>query len=534
MKKYIPVLHIIFLFFGVITVSAQQKDIGQSFQKNGFIQNIDYAAKIMILNFIEKTAIVSEVIYLPNTQYTNENKEVLKISDLKYNDEIILLGERYNVDKYSEATKIIRIKPTVNSTTEGMVDFIKNDFAYVDGNKIKLNTGKKIKGKKKSGYENKSFSKFGDLKLYDFANLKGKYNAEGYILADEFILQPNNETDFDKMADTIDKEAQQKFYPLWIDKNKRSRLFNSEVGGIGKIHNDAIVQEYIQNIGMKLVPEAMKEKVKFIFIVVENPDFNANVRANGLCYVYTGLLKALENEAQLAAVLSHEISHVIYKHISKEMKQREKLEKNKLLVSDGSKISINAYNKLSDKSKNNPENEARKAALKQNIHDIEIAAQNLLERRLATFSVEEEEQADRVGLSILVLAGYDPRQAPIIWKNIYNRYGVLRKVEAGVKLVKRLREELTADNSAKKNARADKGKSKFKVGMDLLNLLVRWKASDAKSKSFQTHPEHSTRFEALNRLIALYWNNEELLNKSMIGEENYLSIVKRLNKRNNN
>ena len=50
------------------------------------------------------------------------------------------------------------------------------------------------------------------------------------------------------------------------------------------------------------------------FVVVDDPQLNAMAAPGGKVLVYTGLLRALQQEDQLAAVLSHEIAHVLARH----------------------------------------------------------------------------------------------------------------------------------------------------------------------------------------------------------------------------
>ena len=531
MKKIISQVILIPLLLSSLIANAQVKDIGQTFKNRGFVQYISYAENVILVNFIADKEILTEVVQIVNkTQFVNDNNETIAFTDIKTNDEITVDGERFNVDKYSEATKITRKEQSVKSISDGRIDFISGDIACVDGNPVKLNEGKKIKGQKKTGYENKSFTAVTELKYGDRANIKGKYSKDGYFLADEFTLAPENDKAAEMIADSIDMAYYQKFYSVWGDKTKRNKFFNTEVPGIGTITANADIQEYVNALGNKLVPDYMKEKINFIFIVVNNPGFNANVRANGLCYVYTGLLKRLENEAQLAAVIGHEISHVIYKHISKEAKEREKKEKLKALASDGSKVGNNVLHKVGNifKTKNKNEADSERVVINKNREDITIAAINAVDRQLSSFSVDEETQADRVGLNIMVQAGYDPRQAPIVWKNVYELYGKLSQVEKKVTLSNKAREELTKDNTQKNTRKKSNANT---AGGELLNILIQWKATDYKAKSYKTHPDHLARFEELNKLISLYWNNETILKNTIIEEDNYRKQISKLTKK---
>jgi hypothetical protein len=78
------------------------------------------------------------------------------------------------------------------------------------------------------------------------------------------------------------------------------------------------VQDYVSQLGSKLVPAvepgSARPAAAFRFIVVEEPAIYAVSFPDGTVLVTAGLLAALENEAQLAFVLSHEISHTLQAH----------------------------------------------------------------------------------------------------------------------------------------------------------------------------------------------------------------------------
>jgi beta-barrel assembly-enhancing protease len=76
------------------------------------------------------------------------------------------------------------------------------------------------------------------------------------------------------------------------------------------------VQDYVQRMGQKLAatPEAKASGFTFTFTVLHVDEVNAFALPGGPMFIYTGLLKATENEAQLAGVMGHEMSHVILRH----------------------------------------------------------------------------------------------------------------------------------------------------------------------------------------------------------------------------
>lgn len=81
-----------------------------------------------------------------------------------------------------------------------------------------------------------------------------------------------------------------------------------------QLYNDDRVQSYVDRIGQRLVNKSDSRDIPFEFQVVASDEVNAFAIPGGYVYVTTGLLQAAENEAQLASVLAHEISHINQRH----------------------------------------------------------------------------------------------------------------------------------------------------------------------------------------------------------------------------
>jgi Peptidase family M48 len=78
---------------------------------------------------------------------------------------------------------------------------------------------------------------------------------------------------------------------------------------------DREVTTYVANLGQRLVTKAPNEnKFPFTFKVVDEKEINAFALPGGPVYVNRGALEAADNEAQIAGVIGHEISHVILRH----------------------------------------------------------------------------------------------------------------------------------------------------------------------------------------------------------------------------
>jgi predicted Zn-dependent protease len=81
------------------------------------------------------------------------------------------------------------------------------------------------------------------------------------------------------------------------------------------VHNPYL-NEYVARVGKRLVSsrEAQESGFPFTFEVVADPSINAFALPGGPMFINTGLLRAVDNEAQLAGVMGHEMSHVILRH----------------------------------------------------------------------------------------------------------------------------------------------------------------------------------------------------------------------------
>jgi hypothetical protein len=157
------------------------------------------------------------------------------------------------------------------------------------------------------------------------------------------------------------------------------------------------VQHYVQELGMSLVPQWQRElpagdpqKIPFQFFLVDEKVPNAFALANGTVVLNSGMLAMLENEAQLAAVIGHEIAHATQEHTYRQSQYHKKA---LIALRIGAAIGA-AYG-------------GRAVADLANL--AEAAIRNGYSRSL-------ENQADRVGTEYMMAAGYDPREAARVWK----------------------------------------------------------------------------------------------------------------------
>lgn len=88
----------------------------------------------------------------------------------------------------------------------------------------------------------------------------------------------------------------------------------SQVGQSIGLVDDAALQEYVSRIGLALAADSERPDLPWSFAVVDDPTPNAFALPGGYIYITRGILPFLDDEAELAGVLGHEIGHVTARH----------------------------------------------------------------------------------------------------------------------------------------------------------------------------------------------------------------------------
>jgi predicted Zn-dependent protease len=80
------------------------------------------------------------------------------------------------------------------------------------------------------------------------------------------------------------------------------------------VYEDAELQRYVESVGQRLAKASERPNLPWHFSVVDEPAINAFALPGGYIYLTRGILPFLDNEAELAGVLGHEIGHVTARH----------------------------------------------------------------------------------------------------------------------------------------------------------------------------------------------------------------------------
>ncbi len=83
----------------------------------------------------------------------------------------------------------------------------------------------------------------------------------------------------------------------------------------GLVLADESANAFLRRVGQSLIPRGLElERVSWKFRVLRDPQPNAFALPNGSIYVTTGLMTLIDNESQLAAIIAHELTHVMRRH----------------------------------------------------------------------------------------------------------------------------------------------------------------------------------------------------------------------------
>jgi metalloendopeptidase OMA1, mitochondrial len=151
--------------------------------------------------------------------------------------------------------------------------------------------------------------------------------------------------------------------------------------------------EEVQRVAKRIEAVAARDKPSFVWKVtlIKEKQANAYCLPGGKIVVYTGILPITKNDAGLATVLGHEVSHATAEHVAERIERQHLTEVAAAIIAGGV-----AYT---------PAQFLRIQAL--------LGVGSTL-----PFSRSQESEADHIGLIYMARAGYDPRQAVTFWKRM--------------------------------------------------------------------------------------------------------------------
>lgn len=160
------------------------------------------------------------------------------------------------------------------------------------------------------------------------------------------------------------------------EKTRRSRF----------LMRDPVLNKHVREMVCKLAGDYCPDVRVYI---VRTPYFNASMAPNGMMTIWSGALLRAQNDAQLAAVVGHEIGHYLRRHTLELF--RDVKDKSALSMFLGFGLAIAGLGALGS------------------------VANLLLTASILSFNRDMEREADAIGLDLMAKAGYDPMEASAVW-----------------------------------------------------------------------------------------------------------------------
>lgn len=185
------------------------------------------------------------------------------------------------------------------------------------------------------------------------------------------------------------------------ERSKSESLHAEVLSQFGGAYDDAELAAYVERVGQRVAAASEMPDRPFVFTVLNSPVVNAFTTGGGYVYVTRGILSRINSEAELAALLGHEIGHVTARHTAR----RETRMKHDRAAAVGLGLLTGSLS----------------TAL------IADGASNVLRQ---AYSRKQEAESDRLGVVSMTAAGYDPSAMPAMLSAL-NREGALLQLMAG-------------------------------------------------------------------------------------------------------
>jgi len=204
--------------------------------------------------------------------------------------------------------------------------------------------------------------------------------------------------DFGSPADAVLSRTQE---------TQLGRSVMAQLRNAGAVMEDPQLNEYIQTLGARLAGHANDGDQRFQFFLMDEPAINAFALPGGYIGVNAGLILASETESELAGVLAHEVAHVTQRHIARAIYDNQR---NSMLsmATMLAAILLGAGSGM--------EGDA--------VQGLISASQAAAIQRQINFTRANEHEADRVGMSTLSSAGFDPAAMSSFFEKLARRYGL--------------------------------------------------------------------------------------------------------------
>ena len=170
------------------------------------------------------------------------------------------------------------------------------------------------------------------------------------------------------------------------------KQYSMEIEKSAHLITDPVIVEYVNRVGQNLVKNS-DAKVPFTIKVIDSDEINAMALPGGFFYVNSGLIMNCDEEAELAGVMAHEISHVVAHHAARQQTKMNYAQIGSIplmIISEGSWTGYGIYE----------------------------ASQLAIPLTFLKFSRGDEAEADFLGVQYMYKAGYDPQSFVTLFEKL--------------------------------------------------------------------------------------------------------------------
>lgn len=211
---------------------------------------------------------------------------------------------------------------------------------------------------------------------------------------------------------------------LWLEAQAEEQKFLEKA----ILYDDPLLEDYLNSISGKLAPEGLtaQDEIAVRVRVLKDPTLNAFAYPHGTLYIHTGLLARLENEDQVAGILSHEMTHVENRHMLRHRRSAQNKQIGFMLVAIAASVWA-----ASEAGHEAEEGNWGKAARISVLADLllGIGLQLAFIAAVNGYGRDLEREADDGAFEKLNQSGYNPAQMERVYELLMDDHGDESKME---------------------------------------------------------------------------------------------------------
>jgi len=276
---------------------------------------------------------------------------------------------------------------------DGYAEWRYDELLIVDGQRVRATPRTLVVG-------NTSARDIESIPLGSEVKVDGYRDADGSVLARKVEAKRNGSAMFEgEISSAFDATEDQ-----W---RRRGYVYEENGQRLGELFEEGPDVDRVRRIMTRLVPPSRRAS-EFRAYVIENDAWNAMAAPNGSVFVFSGLLRAMDDD-EVAIILGHELVHTTHEHSRRQYKRS-------MWTQLGLASILAASESRGSKSRCDNRETFLQSGLQTAAFLGALAFQNRYSRR-------HEDQADRVGLRYAYEGGYDVSKAPDLWRRFARKYG---------------------------------------------------------------------------------------------------------------